>query len=718
MNSLLAKWKSRDFLVIMLFLQFILYGLVFFDVPVARQVIGFIYFTFVPGFVILKLLKLDKQLDGLEVVLFSVGLSVAFLMLAGLLINEFGFLLGISEPLSLMPLMIILNSFILIGGILACLRSEGVKLWEVKNFGLSPSALLLMGLPVLSVVGTMYVNAFGNNLILLFMIIAISLLFVIAIISKKLLPPRLYPFAVLMIAIALLYHSSLISNYLIVFGSDVPVEHFVFKITKDNAWWDSTNPYPWDMTHSRINVMLSVTILPTIYSSLLNMDTTWVFKALYPLIFSLVPLGLYQIWQTYIGKKYALISTFLFMAQETFYTEMLGLNRQMVSELFFVLLLLVIFSKKVKMFNKMLCFAFFSFALAMSHYGLSEIFLFFISLTLISLVVTKRPSRNITATMVVLFFVVTFSWYIYTSKSVVFDDILEYGNYVYSQIGGFFNPTSRQATVLRGLGLEKPPTIWNAVSRAFAYITEFLIVVGFVGLVTRARAKAKVNFDWEYFMFTSWAMGLLAMCILLPGFASTLNMTRFYHIVLFFLAPLCVLGAEVLVRFVSKRKTQVWASVLLLVVLTPYFLFQTSFVYEVTGSESWSISLSGYRMGPRLYTSFGVVTEQEVLGAQWLSQYASTDAESLRVHVDVYSRAALIIYGMIPRSSMSSLSNVTVVEANEIVYLGKVNSFYGMVIGMDVWNTTSITDSTLSGMSRIYSNGDCAIYENTINSNN
>jgi len=46
--------------------------MIFFDVPVARQVTGFLYLTIVPGLVIVKLLKLDKQFDSLGVVLFSV----------------------------------------------------------------------------------------------------------------------------------------------------------------------------------------------------------------------------------------------------------------------------------------------------------------------------------------------------------------------------------------------------------------------------------------------------------------------------------------------------------------------------------------------------------------------------------------------------------------------------------------------------------------------
>jgi len=81
--------------------------------------------------------------------------------------------------------------------------------------------------------------------------------------------------------------------------------------------------------------MLSITILPTIYSSLLNIDPTWTYKILYPPIFSFVPLILFKLWQRKLGSMKAFVASFLLVAQNTFYTEMLGLNRQMIGDLFF-----------------------------------------------------------------------------------------------------------------------------------------------------------------------------------------------------------------------------------------------------------------------------------------------------------------------------------------------------------------------------------------------
>jgi len=709
MNSIsIAKWNSIKLLATILFLQSTLYITILFNITIARQIIGFLYFTFIPGIIIVKLLKLDS-LDRWGIVLFSAGLSIAFLMVTGLIINEFGFLLGILKPLSPTLLMITLNSLILIGGILTYLRSDGTKLLETKSLKLHPSVLLFVGLLVLSVAGAIYVNASGNNLILLFMIFMISLLFAVGVIYKKLLPSELYPLAVAVIAVSLLFHSSLISNYIVSFGSDVPVEYFVFKTTENSARWSSTNPYSGDFGFGRVNAMLSITILPTIYSTLLNINPTWMFKILFPLIFSFVPLVLYQIWRAYIGKKYAFISTFLFMAQSTFYTEMLGLNRQIVAELFFVLLLFVILNKKMKPANKMICFIIFSFALVTSHYGLAEIFLFFISFTLISLVVLKRQSRNITVSMVIFFFVVMFTWYIYTSGSAVFDSFLSFGDNIYRQLGDFFNLESRGQTVLTGLGLIESPSIWNTISRSFAYLTQVLIVVGFVSLVAK---RTRFRFDKEYFTISIVAMAFLAALILVPGLANTMNMTRFYHILLFFLAPLCVIGAEFLVKLVSKRKDELRGSMLLLIVLVPYFLFQTGFVYEVTQNESWSLPLSKQRMDAlQLHGHFGYIDAYSVFGAQWLLK--SIDVENPKIYSDGISRNnVLTIYGMTYRGYINELSNTTIVADNGTIYLSTLNVVDGVIAsGGRLWNSSELS-FFLNNLNKVYSNGGSEIYRN------
>lgn len=694
-----TKLKSRHFLLVVLSLQFMFYATTFFDVPVARQVVGFLFVTFVPGFIIIKLLKLN-ELEALETVLLSVGLSVAFLMLAGLLVNELCSLFGIVKPLSLTPLMIILNNFILVGGILVYLRSENVKLWDAGGFGLSPLVLVFIGLPILSIAGALIVNTSGDSMILLFMILSIAVLFALAILSKKLVPLKLYPLIIFMVTIALLFHSSLVSNY--IHGFDIHSEYYMFKLTQINGYWDSNAYFP-NIEYGRYNSMLSVVMLPVIYSNVLNMEGTWVLKIVFPLIFSLVPLALYQMWQKTTEKKIAFISVFLLMAEMTFYTEMIGLARQMVAELFFALLFLVVLNKKMNSTGGKICFVIFSFALVVSHYGIAIIFFFLISAAWLCMQLFRKKSKTLTLSLILLFFVIMFSWYICTSSSAPFEAMMQFEDRVYNSLSDFFNPASRGTEVLRGLGMESPPSYLNMISRIFAYATEFFILIGFTTLMIKRKSGFLAQ---DYVVFSSISVVLLAMCILLPSFAGTMGMTRFYHIILFFLAPFFFVGCETFAGFLSKQKTKFYTSILVLIVLVPYFLFQTNFVYEVTGSESWSPPLSGYRMGPRPYFEMGYVNEKDVFGATWLPE--NLDIKHTRIYADFSGRIALYSYGMISREEIGKLTDTTVLSPHEVVFLSTADVTYGMVT-LTLSNTTVFSILNCSNM--IYSNGGCCVYK-------
>jgi uncharacterized membrane protein len=647
-----------------------------------------------------------NKLDVVETVLFSVGISIAFLMIIGLLVNEIGSLLGVLQPLSLTPLMIVLSAITLVFAVAAYIRNEHVNTWTI-DFRSLLSALVFLLIPLLSILGAMWVNFYENNLLLLLMIFLISLIFAIGVLSKKLLPPKFYPFVVVVIAISLLYHSSLISNNILSFSSDIHLENFAFQTTVNNARWSLPSSLAFFVEYGRVNAMLSVTILPTIYSTILNINSTWLIKILFPLLFSLVPLGLYQLFQRYVSKKFAFISTFLFMAQATFYTEMLGLSRQIIAELFFILLFLVILDKKLSSLNRNIFFIIFGFALVVSHYALAEIFLILVSFVLISLFILKRPNKTITIGMGALFFVLMFVWYIYSSGSTVFDSFLRIGESLLNQLGEFFNPASRGTTVLQGIGLEAAPTIWNAISRSFAYIIQGLMVLGFIGVFFK---RVNAHFEKEYFLFSSAAMALLLALIVVPGLANTFNMTRFYHVLLFFLAPFCVLGAVLLVKLVSIRKKELVVILISLIVLVPYFLFQTGVVYEFTNAESWSVSLSKHRMNPvKLHLREGYTIDQEIISSQWLK--SNVNHQSVRVYAD---RSSLIntlqSYALLYPRFNYELSNVTAAADIGVVYLNALNVVNGIVVGRYAgWNITDFSP-ILEDMNKVYSNGASEIY--------
>jgi uncharacterized membrane protein len=185
-------------------------------------------------------------------------------------------------------------------------------------------------------------------------------------------------------------------------------------------------------------------------------------------------------------------------------------------------------------------------------------------------------------------------------------------------------------------------------------------------------------------------------------------MTRFYHILLFFLAPFCVIGAEFIVKLLSKREKEFAVSSLLLIVLVPYFLFQTGFVYEVTGSDSWSIPLSGYRMNAlRLYGQYGYTDACSVYGAQWLSK--NVDVKNSGIYADGASKyTVLTTYFPLYRGFIEELSNTTIVSNKGTVYLGKLSVNYGRV---GLWNSSELS-SIFEDLNKVYSNGGSEVYQN------
>jgi uncharacterized membrane protein len=692
------KYFSQHFLGIVVFLQVIMYISLFLNFPLARQVIGVVYLTVIPGLIFIKLLKLD-ELGTLEFILFSVGFSVAFLMLSGLVISQFGYIVGLNFPLSTLPLSLFINTLIIVGAAVAHLRQGSIKQPEgVQSANFNPSILLLALIPVLSIIGTYFVNTTGDNLVLLIMILSIAVLFTVSAFYER--STKFYSIAIFMIAIALLIHVSLISNYILPYGGDSPAEFYVFRSTQLTSQWNPIFAFPTDQGFGRFNAMLSVTVLPTVYSNIAGIDPTWVYKIVYPLIFALVPVALYLLWQPYIGKKLSFLAAFVFMAQSTFFTEMIALNRQMIGELFFVLLLLVLLNKKIKREGKFLSFAILSFGLIFSHYALAEIFLFLIfAAWATSVFYLRRPSFNLQLSLIIFFFVAMFGWYIYTSGAVVFDSFMTFTGYVTSQLGDFLNPASRGQAVLTGLGLAQSPSILNTVSRAFAYITELFIVLGIVALI---RKKTYFRFERDFTVFSLIAVVLLVTLTVVPGLANTLSMTRFYHILLMMLAPFCIVGIWAFSQLIFKHEKKILVSLLVVAVLVPYFLFQTNFAYEVDKTESWSIPLSGYRMSPlRLYGDYGYIDRYSVYGAQWVSKNVPYQ---YNIAADNGLFTALTAYGLVYRGYVTEIRNDTILHPGEFAYLSYIS------INFEKLTSNGTLQTVLNQTDVIYSNGGSEIY--------
>ena len=735
-------WAIGKFLKAILAIQLAVWGVIGLDVvglriPILREFVGIVYLTLIPGIIILRILKLHK-LGNIETLLYTVGLSIATLMFTGLFMNTVYPLFGISRPISITPLVITISIVVLILCILSYARDKDFSDSSFIDVGnvLSPPTLFLCLIPFLAIFGTYLVNFHHNNILLMFLIVIIALI-VLLIGFDKFIPKNLYPLAVFVIAISLLYHRSLISMYII--GWDIHVEYYLANLVGMNDMWDSTIP-------NNANAMLSITMLAPIFSDICSMSLKWVFKTIYPLLFSLVPLGLYRIFQKQTDDKIAFLSIFFFMSMVRFYAPM---PRQNIAEFYLVLLILSLIDKDINKIKRSVLFIVFGVSLAISHYGTSYIYMFCLITAWLLLFFMDSPTaqklmdnfhakfgkkreklagnpiplkvdRTISSTFVLLFVTFTLTWYMYVSSSSAFNTIVHIGDHIASSIyTDFLNPEAVEG--LKMMLAEPAPGLLHEVNRVICYLNQIFIIIGCIVLLLK---YVELKFEKEYGAFSMINLAILFASISVPFFASSLNMDRVYHITLIFLAPFCIIGGITVFRVLSRIVRVSWTDKsvrISLKVLSVYFvifmLYQSGFVFQVTEGQSGSISI-----GQEEIKEYGdanekagfyniYIQEQDVFSVMWLSNNRDRD---YRIYSDVspasQKSGVLVSTGGIYHTKICSLTNTTSeIPTNSYVYLRYLNIIeniraYKTQKETGTYNTSEIFH-LIENKHKIYSNG-------------
>jgi uncharacterized membrane protein len=707
LEALEMDFCSRSVIVTALALQFILIFSIYWNIQIVRQVLGFLYLTFVPGIIILKFLGVEN-LSLADVSALSVGLSLAFLMFVGLLLNELFPLIGFLYPLSTNVLIPMLSLIITLLCVVYYFKpkknDEGIN---IRLFLLDKLVLLiLICLLILGVCGTLLMNVNSENLFLLLFFFLVPVVFSTVLILRQKFRLDILPITLLITYIAILMTTWLTTGY--IFGYDSHLEFYSFKITDNSSIW---NPVRSVVEIDKGNAMLSITVLPTIYSKVMDLEAAWIFKIVYPLLAAFVPFALYQFFRLRFKREAAFLGVFLFIIHSI---DGLGSIKEWIATIFYVLLFFVIFNDKIQWSKRKILFIVFAGALVVSHYSKSYIFMFIlISIWAISFIFKK--SAKVTLNMTLIFACMAFVWYIFTLQAVTFEALLRTADNIYRNLTSeFFNPESRGPTVMTALGLIGPPTYLHMLSRVFFYLTVLLLLVGFISVGLKFW---KEKSEYEYFILVCINVGLIAMTIILPELAPSYTIGRFYRTALIVLGPLCFFGGEEIIANLHRLRLaalqrKISALFLTCAVLMPFFLFQTGFFYEVAKVECWIIPLSGYRMppsevsGPLLY---GV----DVYGAVWLSRY--TDKASAIYADGVAWDRALTSYGLIDYGRFRALGNTTrTLEIGSLIYLRRLNIVHGVMIGGYVpqWNTSDL-QPLLDMQNIVYSNGGCLIYKNS-----
>ncbi|MGZ8932767.1 MAG: DUF2206 domain-containing protein, partial [Halobacteriota archaeon] len=634
----------QNLLAVVLSLQIALWALIGLNVlgisiPIVQPLIGFIYLTFVPGILVLTALRL-RDLDIVEIALYAVGLSVAIVLSIGLVANIVFNALNTIKPFSLLAVTSSLSFVVLVlcAVVYSRNRTDPKPLFTTESTVPLAPTLFLCVLPFLAVFSTYLVNNYNVSAGQLFLWLILGVV-ALLIAFDKFIPSKLYPLAVFVTALTLLFQQTLISEWLI--GSDIMTEWSLAQSVLNMGVWNPNLP-------AQYNGMLSVLVLAPIYSLISSLELVWVFKIAYSVIFALVPASLYQIFRRQLNDKIAFLSCFFFMSFAPFYVQMIYLARQEVAELFFVLLILLLVSTEMKQTIRSALFIIFGLSLVVSHYGLFyiEVSLLFVmwlvfavarvavpKLTLPNLgtkigihkdkqVVTPSPESLpslVTIVSISILFIASTAWYFFTAQGEITQQVANLIGHISGSVGELFNPTYSQAATV----VQKGP-ISGILHRVNAYINYLNVFFMLAGLcLTVFLKKQRFKLQSTYVALSTITLGFLLASIAVPYLGAALNWTRTFQITLIVLAPFLAIGfikigetAGVTMREVTGKlalsnsalvSRSRWTR-LLAIYLVLFMLLSTGLLFALT-EDYQSIALSNQ--------VDGVFSHQTIVGATW-----------------------------------------------------------------------------------------------------
>lgn len=661
-------WKIQKFLKTILAIQILVWiflGLSYLDfqIVILNQLVCFIYLIFVPGILILRIIRLH-ELGNIKTLLYSVGLSITFLMFTGALMNTIYPTIGISNPISFVPVTLTVSILVLLLTFLSYLMDDKYSNTESIDLNkfLSPWILVLSLIPFLAIFGTYLLNYYDNNIIQMILLVIIALLLPVML---KWMPEKYLPFGIIVISITLLYHTSLITPY--VWGADINREFYLSNLVLETSNWNLA-------IYDNYNAMLSVVMLAPIFSIFLKLNLTWIFKIIYPAIFSLVPLGLFIVYKKLTNTNIAFLACFFFMAIYVFYTVMPALARQEIAALFLVLLIMLIVFKDTSNIQSAVLLVFIGSSLIVSHYGIAYIFILMI---MIAWIITLKPlseikqilnknegyinfskisniyykllksshkilnilsldksnilpdggktgldskdkDYNITNKLFLTFFIVfAITWFMYVSGSSIFDIGVGLSDSILSSITDIFNPSTSQAAYL----ISSSMPLFQSFERYLHLFTQLLITIGIISVLMAKNTK----FNLEFKVFSIISLLISAAAIVLPYLASALNSDRIYQISLFFLAPFLIIGIFIFLDIVSaliKRFFEIKVNIdknralyLISAFLMVFFLLNSAFVYQIFDQPKTG------RFALDNDVNFLSFNDREVSSAEWMKSF-------------------------------------------------------------------------------------------------
>ncbi len=718
-----------------------------------RAILVFIFIITIPGLLIMLCLKI-RNISFWEYFVYTIGLSVSFIMFAGLAVNWILPWLNITDkPLSLWPILICFDTILLALWLVAYKRNYDLKLdIRFPKFSWLDRIFILWALcfPFMAVVGAFLLNNHGTNIVTMTMLGMIALYVLLIVIFRDKLNENVFPWALWMIGLSLLLSGWMRSWYLT--GIDNSLEYYIFELTSLNGFW-SINYY-----RNAYNAMLSLNILPIIINSLSLDDIRnyFIFKFFFQIIVSTLSIILFVYFNKIFNKTISFLSVIFFVSLPMFYSgTSLGI-RQQIAFLFLGLILLILFSKEILHKIKSLFFIIFGFAMIVSHYSTAYIALtILIIFTILSYLQNKILNNNsrkprISLVILVILVIGGFLWYIqitptgygvinFLSDSTknmnnIFKEDLQVGNQ--GIIGNFLIISSQQNSqaILNeyvnvstidssqkdfikpmmvspygsGVSINKINLFMINTKFYTEFFSRIILVLGaIILLLFRNRAKNYI-IDEENFSIYKW-LSLLTLLIggifiVLPFFSVSYDLSRFYNQIILIVAPLTILGF-LIISDTNKKKNLFYFIISLFIIF--YFLNIGGLFLTFNNNPEVSMRFANYG---REYSYYSLHRGEEY-SLSWITN--KKDINEIRTDSKIRSRSLFLVG---PDKKLEVIPSILTTDLNKgkiflSGYNNKINNF-AWISYKSYWMPINLPTQFLNNnKNKIYNNGGSEIFK-------
>ena len=287
-----------------------------YQLPFVGPAIGFWFLMLHPTYLLFTT-RIWRTPHALERLGYSLAAVLLILMFGGLAINTALPPLGLERPLGPIPIAI-LGDILNVSLYVLRQRRPATIRWRASLKACRPPELRMViaaaVAPILAILGANTLNNGAGDQVSVLALVWIATTVSVLILIRRQLRDPIIGAAIFFVALALLLMTSL--RGWVLTGHDIQTEYRVFQLTEVHARWTFA-AFP-----NAYNACVSLTILPTEIARTVNIDSSYVYRFFYQVLFAVCPVLAYAIFRRYAPKGISLLATVYFIGFPTFFSDM------------------------------------------------------------------------------------------------------------------------------------------------------------------------------------------------------------------------------------------------------------------------------------------------------------------------------------------------------------------------------------------------------------